>query len=209
MPAGFHGAVGEFALAASLDAEEVHVGDAVAVRLSLSGDGNLMRFAPPPPPELDGFHVQGIVERRSGAVRTFVLDVLALREGTMQLPALSFVAFSPAAGDYVTLYGGPLPLAVLPARTALPPPVQALVDADAAKVRARQRWPWWTWLVLAVSALALARFVRWQQGRGRRRRERDAVVGELGALSVDADATAVARAFERALAAAVGEGDAF
>ena len=174
-PTGFTGAVGEFAVAATTGAAAVRVGEAFEVVMEVTGDGNLERFAAPRPFGLDGFHVQGLVERRAVGRRRFALDVVALRQGSTSLPPLPFVAFSPRTASYTTLATAALPLRVEPAAGALSPRLQELVAADARAVARRETWPTAVWAALAVvvvgSSLALRRW--------RRRREQTGIVAAL------------------------------
>ena len=143
-PSGFTGAIGSFSLAAQPATTNCAVGDALAVTVTVAGDGNFGAFgfalAQPAP----GVHVDGIVAVPGSDGRAFRLDVLPLRAGARELPPLAFVVFDPRVGAYATLASPPAPLAVAPARAPLPPRVQQLVDADAAAVAAaqpRRAWP--------------------------------------------------------------------
>lgn len=205
-PAGFFGAVGAFAVAARAATDRVRVGERFDVELRVTGDGNLERFPPPPPPALPGFHVQGVAERAAADGRTFVLDVLALRAGATALPAMELVVFAPAIGAYETVRTEPVPLVVSPAADpeALPERVRRLIDADVAARRAAHRWPFWAWCLFGF-ALAAAAFVgRGVQARRTRRRRlaerRDAV----RALAGDGDLGALANAFAALLQLAAG-----
>ncbi|MBL9078732.1 MAG: BatD family protein [Planctomycetes bacterium] len=199
-PAGFAGAVGEFTLQARTAATAVAVGDSFEVELELGGRGNFERLAPPPPPPLSGFHVQGVRDRRGASGRTFVLDVLALREGATAVPPIEVATFSPAAGRYVVLASVALPLRVGPPApgTVLPPAVQALVDADAAATASN---PWGRRGVLVVAIVAALLLRRNRQRRWRARAQWTAAVRDL-----EQAGGAVARlaAFERLLALRAG-----
>jgi len=168
-PAGFTGAVGDFTVTAAVDVPRVPLGGTFALSVTVRGDGNLERFAPMPAPELDGFHVQGTVERRIAGARTFVFDVLALREGDTAVPALSFAAFSPSRGAWVTHTVGPVPIVVGPAAGPLEPRVRELVDALANESRSRLLRTWATVVTFVVLLAVGLHFVRrrraWRRAR--------------------------------------------
>jgi len=193
-PEGFTGAVGEFEVRGSASPARVMAGAAFTLEVVVAGNGNLERFAPMPWPRLPGFHVQGLVEKRVPAARTFLFDVVALREGVAEVPAVPFVAFSPRAGNYVTLAAGPVPLQVLPAPADLPSRVRELMAADAHEVRGERRAKWW-WVV-ALAGLAFGMALGLWRSRVRHARRR----AELRAAH-DRLAVALARDPAEALAA--------
>ncbi len=208
-PAGFTGAVGEFAVRASTTATAVAVGAVFDVELLLTGDGNLDRIAPVPAPDLPGFHVQGMRELRREPGRTFVFSLLALRAGATEVPALAFAAFSPRAGDYVVHHTAALPLHVepLPAGGKLAPAVAALVRADAQALRAANAWPWWSYALAAVGATGVLTMRAVVRRRRRRQRDLAAALAQLASALVEGPAAA-ALAFER-LCARCAETDLF
>ncbi|HEX5052548.1 MAG TPA: BatD family protein [Planctomycetota bacterium] len=169
-PAAFKGAVGEFTARASANVATVAVGGTFSLEVAVEGTGNFGRFAPMVLPPLPGLHVQGFVERRGAQSRTYVFDVLALRAGLAEVPAVPFVSFSPRTGGYVTAMVGPVPMKVVPAPAGavLPERVQALVDADAMRVRAAAALPWWWYAMVALVALVAFRLWRWRRQRARR-----------------------------------------
>lgn len=150
-PDGFTGAVGAFSLDATSGGERVTVGSSFQIEVTVHGDGNVAEFAGLSQPKLDGFHVQGIAERRSddAATRVFVLDLLALRAGVTEVPRVPFVAFSPKERDYVPLRSPAVPVVVdpVPDGVVLPPRVQALVDEDVRMRDLDHAFPWWGWLL--------------------------------------------------------------
>ena len=197
-PPGFSGAVGEFAVAATSGGERLRVGQSFGVELVITGDGNLERFAKLPPPELAGFHVDAVVERRRDGARVFQLDVIALRAGQTEVPAIPFVSFSPQRGDYVTASAPPVPVMVDPVEDAatLPPRVRELVAADRARLAAAARWPWWVWACCAAAALAVARMLFVDVQRRRRRAGGRAALRRLRDSAAGAEPASVLAAFE-------------
>lgn len=208
-PETFCGAVGRFELRATVSAPRVEVGQGFTATLTITGDGNLQRFAAPPLPELAGFHVQGVVERRAAAGREFVFDLLPLRAGVEALPPLPFCAFDPAAERYVVSHTAPVPLTVVPAAdvTALPDRVRDLIAREAELHRARNALPAWVWLLAGIALLAVVPGWLALRRRGARRAALQAALRSLQD-SASGDAPARLAAFERVCALVVGR-DAF
>jgi hypothetical protein len=204
-PPGFHGAVGAFAVRASASVAAARVGDTFTLSLDVTGDGNLDRFAPLPPPALPGFHVQGVAERRAPDRRRFELDVLALRAGVQQVPPVPFVAFAPGEGRYVTLRSEPVPLRVdaPPPGTVLAPRVQQLVDADERQVAAANAPSRWWAVAAGLAAVLVGTGLRLRQRRTRAIAAFVRARAELAAAA-GADAARQLTAFEALLAARAG-----
>lgn len=204
-PPGFSGAVGTFAVRAAAAVPAVTAGSTFALEVVVTGEGNLDRFAPLPPPRLPGFHVQGVVDTRAPGARTFVLDVLALRAGAQQVPPVPFVAFAPDAGAYVTLAAGPVTLRVEPVAegASLPPRVMELIAADARAVRERDAPSWW-WYAAGFAALVIAAAIVRVQRRERARLRTRAALRQQLATALAGDPAAAVAAFDGALAAALG-----
>lgn len=210
-PAGFTGAVGEFELHATSGGERVHVGDAFRIEVTVTGDGNVERFAGLGQPSLDGFHVDGIAERDAPVGRRFELDLVALREGVAEVPPVSLLAFSPARGDYVTLTAEPVPVLVdpLPEGRVLDERVQELVDADRA-ARA-PGWPTWALRGGLVALVLVGAWLSRRAVRGHGRRAVEQALHELriavlapGGEAVEAER--IASRFERLLVVVAGGG---
>lgn len=206
-PEGWSGAVGEFEIRATSGGQQLHVGETFQVEVTIDGDGNLERFAPLKAPQIDGFHVQGVVERRVEGGRRFLLDVLALRPGVTEMPGVAFVAFSPAEKKFVELRSETVPVKVLPQRpdVALSKHVQELVDADAASQE--QGVP--TWIVRwGFVALMVVGLVMHRSGRSRNKKRalQDAVHDLRVALGVGDDPSRQADAYEKVMTMFAGGG---
>lgn len=110
-PAAFSGAVGQFTMDTRVDRTEVEVGEAVQVRVTLSGMGNIATLEGPPfePPgifEQYDPEVTTSVNRNGQRVRgtkTFTYVLVPRSNGTFDLPALAFAYFDPQAERYETL----------------------------------------------------------------------------------------------------------
>jgi hypothetical protein len=117
-PPGFDpSAVGQFTLEAKLDRPRVAVGEAVTVKLVITGAGNLRKLAPPPMPALDGWRtydpkVDVKVENTDGisGVKTVEYLLLPQRPGVTAVPAFSLAYFDPALRRYAVARTAPLPL---------------------------------------------------------------------------------------------------
>lgn len=206
-PQDWSGAVGEFAIDATSGGEQVHVGDAFQVEVTIRGDGNHERFAALRPPTIDGFHVQGVVERRIDGARRFVLDVLALRPGVKVMPGVTFVAFSPAAKQYVTTTSTTVPVEVLPQREGvkLSPQIQELVDKDLAEQDAGRSTSWYRWGFVGLAVLGLVLQRRGLSRKGHRALH-DAVHQLRLAITQGSDADRTADAFEKVMTKLAGGG---
>jgi hypothetical protein len=120
-PRGFDpAAVGRFSLAARLDREQVAVGEAVTLTLTITGQGNLRKLSAPPLPRLDGWKVYDpkvniSIEPGDVVSGTKTVDYLLLpeRAGTTVIPPFTLPAFDPAARSYNTEKTSPLRVVVM------------------------------------------------------------------------------------------------
>jgi hypothetical protein len=120
-PRGFDpAAVGRFSLAARLDREQVAVGEAVTLTLTITGQGNLRKLPAPALPRLDGWKVYDpkiniSIEPGDLVSGTKTVDYLLLpeRAGTTVIPPFTLPAFDPAARSYNTEKTSPLRIVVL------------------------------------------------------------------------------------------------
>lgn len=112
-PAGFDDSnVGQYQLAVVADKRSVRVGEALTVRVTVSGRGMVGRVEVPLLPESDGYRLLppvydkevGVLrDRRVGGSKTAEVIVTPLVQGAVKIPALEFVYFDPARQEYVTL----------------------------------------------------------------------------------------------------------
>jgi hypothetical protein len=112
-------AVGQLALAAKLDRQQVGVGDAVTVTLTISGQGNLRKLAPPKLPPLDGFRsyepkvdVQLTGNERVSGNKVIEYLLLPERPGTTIVPSIELAYFDPATRRYERARTEPLRIVV-------------------------------------------------------------------------------------------------
>ena len=115
-------AVGRFTLEARLDRSTVAVGEAVTIKLVITGAGNLRKLTPPPlPPELSGdawrsydAKVDVQVENNDGitGVKTVEYLLLAQRPGITELKPFALAYFDPAENKYQVARSAPLRIEV-------------------------------------------------------------------------------------------------
>jgi len=149
-PEGFTGAVGDFNVKAEASATEVEVGATFKVTLDIEGDGNMTSFTPPPFRH-DGFHVYGILERKTATWRDVTYEVAVLRDDVTAVPALVFPFFHPETGTYRTAKTKPIPLTV---RSVGPGPAPAREEPTEPEAPASN---WWIFAVAGAGVvLALA-----------------------------------------------------
>ena len=107
-PAGFNGAVGDFNLMAELSVDEVEVNEALSLRVTIRGTGNLPLLGEPAvdlPPDHDIYEVNRSVNtstagnRISGSV-VFEYPIVARHAGRYRIPPVKFSWFDPGTGEY-------------------------------------------------------------------------------------------------------------
>jgi hypothetical protein len=144
-PADFCGAVGSFALAAEVDQRTVRAGDAVTLRVKLSGEGNVKVVAAPDLSGLSGFKIyesksdeasRALGDRIRGE-KTWEYVLVPTSGGEVEIPALRMSYFDPAQAAYVSLATDAIPLDV--EATALDEALARGGDASIAKERVRLR----------------------------------------------------------------------
>jgi hypothetical protein len=119
-PASFDpAAVGKLAMSAKLDRQQVAVGDAVTVTVTVSGQGNLRKLVPPKLPALEGFRsyepkVDVKLDTSNGVTGSKVIEYLLLpeRAGTTIVPSIELAYFDPAARRYERARTDPLRIVV-------------------------------------------------------------------------------------------------
>ena len=117
---GFSGAVGRFKAQASLDRQTLPLGEAAMLRFRVEGSGNLKWIDKGPEVELPGAKVyppQVKSDLKSGAAgiagaKTWEYVVVPQTAGALEVPALAFSYFEPAAGRIVRVETAPLTLRV-------------------------------------------------------------------------------------------------
>lgn len=110
-PAGFSGAVGEFKLASSINATDVKTNDAVTIKLTLSGTGNMKLIGTPEvkfPQDFEIYDPKVTDDYKltnSGLTGTKTFEYLAIprHSGNFTIPAIEFTYFDLKSNSYKTL----------------------------------------------------------------------------------------------------------
>lgn len=136
-PNPYYGAVGRFTLEATLDRDQVKVGNSVKLTLTVRGQGNLEFLRLPSLDDLPGLHKLGQTEVQRSAERAAVTyDLTPLRDSVTQVPPIEWNFFdtTPGVERFVTVHTPPLSLQVTPlppgeTLTAMPEHTTAAVTA--------------------------------------------------------------------------------
>lgn len=110
-PARFSGAVGEFKLASSINATDVKTNDAVTIKLTLSGTGNMKLIGTPEvkfPQDFEIYDPKVTDDYKltnSGLTGTKTFEYLAIprHAGNFTIPAIEFTYFDLKSNSYKTL----------------------------------------------------------------------------------------------------------
>lgn len=110
-PTGFSGAVGEFKLASSINATDVKTNDAVTIKLTLSGTGNMKLIGIPEvkfPQDFEIYDPKVTDDYKltnSGLTGTKTFEYLAIprHAGNFTIPAVEFTYFDLKSNSYKTL----------------------------------------------------------------------------------------------------------
>jgi hypothetical protein len=112
-------AVGHFTLRAEVDRDRVNVGEAVTLKLTVSGQGNLRKLATPVLPRLDGWKayepkVSVTLDPGERVTGTKVVEYLLLpeRAGVTTIPPFTLAFFDPDRGTYGSEKSNPLRIEV-------------------------------------------------------------------------------------------------
>ncbi len=120
-PADFSGAVGSFRMKATADRTSVELGEAVAVKVTISGEGSLQSAVAPKltaPPDVKVYEPKTLDDAMTGADhlgarKTWEWVVVPLAPGTVNIPAPTFAYFDPGTASYRQLRGDLPELSVL------------------------------------------------------------------------------------------------
>jgi hypothetical protein len=127
-PTGFNGAVGQYTLSSSLDSSQGTVGEPLAWRVTLSGQGNLTAAPDPIWPEMPGWRAlpseatvqTEVKDGQMVGTRTYERLLVPTVEGESAIPVLEYVYFDPATGQYQTSRGEPIPISIMPGAAGAP-----------------------------------------------------------------------------------------
>lgn len=119
-PASFTGAVGHFEMSAVADKKALSTDDAVTLKVTISGTGNVNLMRAPEVNVPDAFEkfdpkVTDNLDKNSNPLsgaRTFEYIFMPREAGSQVLPAVEFSYFDPKAGEYKVLRSSDFPLTV-------------------------------------------------------------------------------------------------
>ncbi len=121
-PADFSLAVGSFNLTASLDKNQAATGDAVSLRIRLSGRGNLKMVSDIALPQLQDFTIYSSKQAANlrvlegkwiGGEKTWEYVLVPKAPGEQVIPPITLVHFNPDKAAYETLRTAPLDIKVV------------------------------------------------------------------------------------------------
>jgi oxygen tolerance protein BatD len=120
-PATFSGAVGNFRLSSAIDKPTAETGDALNLKITLSGAGNLKTITEFALPDLPGFKIYSSKSNDQVSVRNDVLQgskswdyvIIPQAPGKERIPDLKFSYFLPSAKQYREASAAGLEVAVL------------------------------------------------------------------------------------------------
>jgi hypothetical protein len=121
-PATFRGAVGEFAMSAGLDKRTTRTNEAVTLKITISGTGNIKLLESPSvevPPDFEQYtpKVSESISRNAGSIsgsKTFEYLFIPRFPGLKTIKPVSFVYFDLKRNEYVTLRSPQLEVNVEP-----------------------------------------------------------------------------------------------
>lgn len=110
-PAGFSGAVGKFSIASDISTEEVDANDAVTLKISVKGCGNMKLIATPQvefPKDFETYDAKvndSFQLTRAGleGTKEFEYLVVPRHAGTYEIPSVKFIYFNTDSRTYKTL----------------------------------------------------------------------------------------------------------
>ena len=109
-PNNFYGGVGNFNISSNLNSENVTTNDAVTLKVTISGAGNIRLIRNPElelPADFEVYDpraTDNVQTSNSGVSGTKTIEYLFQPrfEGDYTIPAISFAYFNPSSGRYVT-----------------------------------------------------------------------------------------------------------
>ncbi len=125
-PETFTGSVGRFEIEAAFDSPQAYQGEALALTVTVRGEGHVQTIGAPAWPEWEGLRVfdsgeaVSVRKRLDGVEgeKTFTQVLIPTRTGALSLPPIRFSYFDPRRAAYATVRTPPLELEVGPARQA-------------------------------------------------------------------------------------------
>lgn len=119
-PANFNGVVGKYSMSLKADKDVVKANDAVSIKLTIAGEGNIKLVSPPQlktPPDIETYDPKEnlSIKRENGKVsgqKTIEYILVPRFEGDYTIKPVSFSYFDPKSRKYKSLYSKPINLKV-------------------------------------------------------------------------------------------------
>lgn len=119
-PVGYSGAVGKFSFSGSMDKSSVKANEAVTIKLTVSGTGNLTLINPPKlelPQDFESYEPKTsdkVIANDNGVSGSITFEYLFIPRyaGDFSIPAIEFVFFNPSSRQFETLTTGKYQLKV-------------------------------------------------------------------------------------------------
>ena len=129
-PESFSGAIGQFNIGVSADAESTRVSEPIMLSLKLIGQGNFSRIQGPELSEVEGWRsyppesaFEADASSELKGTKRFDYIFVPEKAGTLELPEVSFSFFDPDVEEYVELSSPAIAIEVAPSNiSAAPPP---------------------------------------------------------------------------------------
>jgi hypothetical protein len=120
-PAGFDGAVGSYRISLNADKKEIKANEAVSVKLSIDGEGNLKLLKPPAldlPSDMEVYdpkETTNVIRENNKISGSKLIEYIIVPrfKGNYTIGPVSFNYFDPTKESYVTLKTDPISLSVL------------------------------------------------------------------------------------------------
>ncbi|HRB13892.1 MAG TPA: BatD family protein, partial [Vicinamibacteria bacterium] len=193
-------AVGTYEVESSVDRPSIALGDAVTFRFKVKGRGNLKWVDAAPSFEIPGARVfpprvtSDLKTTRQGieGSKTWEFVIVPEKEGTYEVPSISFSSFDPATQSLRADRTNPLPVVVSAATSAAPPaaprnstaPVSLRADLDSPQTDFSRAAGALALLTLAAQAWAWRRRPSASANHGRSKSAIAAALGELRSESL-------------------------
>ena len=111
-PASFGGGVGTFRMNASLTRDSLRTHDAAALRISISGKGNISLLEAPKVSFPPDFEVYDVKTSESGGVKTFEYPFIPRSHGDFVIGPVEYSYYDVQSGRFVTLRSQEMPVCV-------------------------------------------------------------------------------------------------
>lgn len=137
-PKDFSGAVGHFTLQSEINTQTPSVGDALTIKLSIQGAGNL-KVASAPSPQFEAAFDSYAPETQydysveTGQLqeqKTITYTLIPRKQGRFVIPPISFSYFDPSSAKYITLSGKGYQIDVAPAKRGAIQPLSVQGNLD-------------------------------------------------------------------------------